>query len=299
MEKRYKNQLIISLMLFVVLSSFVVLKLTYDEKYVDIITVPYKNEFFKVVYLKRQESGNRIKAKYFAAKDPYNGSSVPTRYKNWAYGKNIICATSGTYMTSFNPNNSNPVGLTIDNGIVVNEKMEEFDGLVIVYATGGIVATNLKEKNLKVQGGTLTGVSLDIKGNAFHRSQFIKWCKEQEATVFQTHLLANKNNLTIDQYTSKSDKRERRFLAVGYDYEGQVVHVIVHSPTYTSLYEGSRRALEFLTDFKEINVEWMINLDTGAQDVFELYNKNGQKDQTILGRLKIEEAVNLLVYYYE
>jgi hypothetical protein len=127
----------------------------------------------------------------------------------------------------------------------------------------------------------------------------LKWCEDNEATVFQTHLLVYKNNLKISSYNSNQDSRERRFLAVGNDAEGKLVHCVVHSPGYTTLYEGSKRTLNFLNEFKEMNVMWMINLDTGAQDVCEAYDSNGKLNQKIISREPLSKAINLLVYYYQ
>ena len=70
--------------------------------------------------LKREASGKRIKVKYFAAKDN-DGTIVSERFKNWAYGKDIIAYTSGTYMTSFDLRLATPVGITVDNGKIVNK----------------------------------------------------------------------------------------------------------------------------------------------------------------------------------
>lgn len=279
---------------FVLLQSYA----QYDKQYVKISTVKHKGFSYKVIYMDRGLSGKKINAKYFAAKD-LNGNSVPNRFYNWSKGKNIISVTSGTYMDNYDSKLARPVGLTVDNGIVVNKGIADFDGLVIVYATGGIVATNLKDKNLTVQGGSISGMPLDIKGNAYHFNEFLKWCKENEATVFQTHLLVYKNNLKISSYNSSLEPRERRFLAVGNDAEGNLVHCIVHSPESTTLYEGSKRTLNFLNEFKEMNVMWMINLDTGAQNVFSLYNADGKINSTIKGTLTVSEAINLLVYYYQ
>jgi hypothetical protein len=242
-------------------------------------------------------SGNKINAKYFAAKDK-NGSSVPNRYNKWSKGKNIICVTSGTYYDG-SDQQSVPVGLTVDNGIVVNRVIADFDGLVIVYATGGVVATNLKDKNLTVQGGSISGMPLDIKGNDFHRNEFLKWCENNGATVFQTHLLVYNNNLKISSFNSSPEPRERRFLAVGNDTEGNLVHCLVNSPGYTTLYEGSKRTLNFLNEFKDMKVKWMINLDTGWQDYCEAYDSNGKLIQKIIGVQPLSKAVNLLVYYYQ
>ena len=46
-------------------------------------------------------------------------------------------------------------------------------------------------------------------------------------------------------------------------------------------------------------IEFMVNLDTGYQDVFKLYDTNGSEKNDIKGTEPLTSAVNLLVYYYE
>ncbi len=282
--------------------SFVSSTTGYDRNYVQISTVRYQGNSYNVIYMDRGGSNKRIKAKYFAAAD-FNGNSVAKRYHQWAKGKNIICASSGTYMNSFDvaKAGTKTEGLTVDNGVLVNKelKLNTMDALVVVYATGGVVATDLKEKNLKVQGGTVSGVPLDLRGNGMHRNGFIQWSKENQATVFQTHLLAYDNQLKLSSYNSSKTERERRFLAVGKDEDGHLIHCIIHSSAYTSLYDGSKRVLDFLNNFKDMEVIFMVNLDTGAQDVLKVFNPDGSVKDDIKGKLSIDKAANLLVYYYE
>lgn len=268
----------------------------YDPEFVEISNVAYNNDKFTVVMMKRD--GDRIKAKYFAAEDNY-GNSVYNRYTEWKrkHG-NIVLVSSGTYMDHENK----PQGLTIDNGIPVNESImyNKMDALAIVYATGGIAVADLKARDLSVSGpGIPTGRKFDLRGSATDLEDFIDWAKEQEATVFQTHLLVYKNTLRIDRHTSSRDPRERRFLAVGKDGEGKIVHLLVHSPGYSSLYDSSDKTLAFLNEYKDIEVIFMINLDTGKQDVFELYNHNCTVNSTIKGREPLNKAVNLLSYYFQ
>lgn len=270
-------------------------QISYDKGLVEISTAIWKNDKYIMVNLSRQ--GERIKAKYFAARD-YNGNSVFKRYKEWQKGKGVILVTSGTYMNE----NYQPVGLTIDNGLVVNNELsDEFDGLVIVYATGGVVVSNIKEGNLSIKCNG-ENKNFDIR-DQFDKDEFVKCAEEVGATVFQTHLLAYKNNLIV--YPSENCKlppcaRERRFLAVCKDEEGTLRHVIVHSPTMSTLYDGSSRVLGFLKEYERMKeVVFMINLDTGYQDVFELYDSNGKRRADIKGQKDISIAINLLTYYYE
>lgn len=268
----------------------------YDPNYVEISNVSYKNEIYSVVMMRRD--GNRIKAKYFAAPD-YNGNNVYQRYLNWSRSSgNIVLVSSGTYMDD----KQTPVGLTIDNGIPVNQTLvnEKMDALAIVFATGGIVVSNLKEGDLSVSGGGVDpNRKFNLRRSTTDLQDFMDWATSQEATVFQTHLLVYKNALVISSYNSAPAPRERRFLAVGKDEDGKLVHVIVHCPQNASLYDGSRKVLDFLNNFKDIEVTFMINLDTGAQDVFELHNSDCSVNKVIKGKQELNTAANLLSYYFQ
>jgi hypothetical protein len=286
--------------IFILSTAFIRSVERYDEELVEISTAIFKSERYHMVTMKRE--GNRIKAKYFAAKDPYSGKTVPERFKTWKTGRNVIAVSSGTYMTDCSPSMAKPVGLCIDNGIIVNNNLEDkLGGLVIVYQTGGIVATKIADGNLNIRLSNGASKIIDIK-NQFDRRDFVRWAEEQEATVFQSHLLVYNDQLNSSPCkTSECQRRDkRRFLAVCKNEEGKLVHVIIHNPTESTLYEGSSKVFKFLKEFKDMEeVVYMINLDTGCQDVFDLYNSDGKKRQDVGGYYIAEQAVNLLVYYYE
>lgn len=73
----------------------------YDPSLVEISTTSFSDKFI-MVSMKRE--GNHIKAKFFAATDPYTNKTVSERYKSWSIGKSIIAFTSGTYMTACGSN---------------------------------------------------------------------------------------------------------------------------------------------------------------------------------------------------
>lgn len=269
-------------------------KQCYDSEYAHLVGIPNGSDFYYVITMKRE--GNRVKAKYFAAPDNY-GNNVYNRYLQWSQSKNVILVSSGTYMDSF----GTPVGLTIDNGIPVNKTLtNDFDGLVIVYATGGIAVSNLKNADLTLQGGGVEpSKKFDLRNSAWDLQTFINWSATEEATVFQTHLLVYKNVLQISNFNSSTKTAERRFLAVGKDEDGKVVHLIVHYPSNCTLYDGAKKVLNFLNSFRDIDVTFMINLDTGYQDVFQFYNADCSLNDKIKGKEQLSRAVNLLSYYFE
>ena len=269
-------------------------KLSYDTNYVQISSANYKGDKFTTVNMTR--SGDRIKAKYFAAKDN-NGKSVYSSYLEWSKNKNIILLCGAAYFCKLN-NELKPCGLTIDNGILVNEnRSERGNGLAIVYATGGIACSNIKEGNLSIKCNS-GDKKLNIK-DAWDLKEFIKCAQEQKATVFQQHLLVYRDQL--NDFTGITETPEkRRFLVVGKDFEDKFVHTIVDCPKETPLKVGAEKAFNFLKEFRDMKeIIFMLNLDTGSQNVFQLFDKNGNIRNDITGIVKPEDAVNLLVYYYE
>ena len=107
------------------------------------------------------------------------------------------------------------------------------------------------------------------------------------------------DQLKISSYDSNPLERERRFLAVGRDENGKLLHVIVHRPTWASLYNAAASTKDFLNNFRDMKVSFMINLDTGKQDVFQLHNQDGSLNQSVRGQVPVRSAVNLLTYYFQ
>jgi hypothetical protein len=295
-------KLLITLALTTLLPTRFMAPETYDKTLVEISTLTFENDQFGIVKLKR--NGNHVKVKYFAYRDN-NGTMVGTRYQNWAANKNIIGYSSGTYMDACNAAIAKPVGLCIDQGRPVNNnlQLQGLDGLIIVYATGGIVASNLKEANLTVTYADGRKKTLNIRDNSYDMEEFKSWAQENEATVFQTHLFVHKDKMLVTQY-AKTTEQERRFLAVCKLDNGDVVHYIINLPQATTILKGAQKAFKFLKAHEEVNeVAFMINLDTGCQDVFKLYDASGKENngRNFQGghRIDLSNASNVLAYYYE
>lgn len=300
-----KRKFLVYLSLVVTLGLFSFASTGYLTKYVETSAKKvgtYSNYFISVT-MKREESGKRIKAKYFAYKNGHN--SIYDRIKSWSPNKKVICITSAAYVQNYDQynystQNSTMDGITIDDGVILNKEVsKDKDALVIVYATGGIVVSDLKEKDLQVVGNGLTGKKLNIRGSISDRMNFIKWAKAQRATVYQTHLLVMNDQLKVYNNGSGS-KAERRFLVAGYDSEGKLVHTIIHDPNELSLYQGAKNGLNYVKGNMHFQkVVFMVNLDTGVQNSFKLYNANGSVNDKVKGRQTLDKARNLLVYYYE
>lgn len=260
-------------------------------------TYTYNGDVYSCVSMTR--NGERIKAKYFAV--PQYSKNVPQRFAEWERDRSVVTYCSGAYADRFGEG-GRPVGLTVDNGVIINNNLiSDMDGLVIIQATGGVVATNLKDGDLRLEGDTKT---YDLRNNPMDLVRFRKWCVDKQATVFQTHLLTYKNRLLISRYKSMSTKNGqstslRRFLAVGRDLRGDIQHVIIVRDACT-LFDGAQGATEMLLNkgvLKEII--FMVNLDTGGKNVARCYNGNGQYYNVFEGTEPIGAAINLIAYYYE
>lgn len=272
----------------------------------------YDPEYVRLSYLSLGESGDscslvdmsrkgeRVRVKYFADKDKA-GRTVYQRYLAWSKSKSIIAVTSGTY---YGKENSNlPVGICMDDGVEINRTREPMDGLAIVYKTGGIVVSNLKEGNLNVRDAKGNNISLNLK-NSFDFERFLSWGKENYATVFQTHLLYYRDELQFGEGNSDA-LRERRLFAAGKGSDGAIHYYIMNIINRNTLYEATRKAMEYFKSHG-INPTFILNLDTGAQDYYEVRKSSGSKFTTngknrsfLEGALKIEASKNLLVFYFE
>jgi hypothetical protein len=237
----------------------------------------------------------KVNAKYFA--DKQYGQVVHDRYDSWRSGKDVVLMSSGAYATGWDGTDI-PVGVTVDNGIVVNRKYDSgMDGLVIVYATGGIVVSNIDDGDLYL--ATLDK-KVDIRNSA-DRTKFLTWAKDEKATVFQTHLTIYKNQLEC-YYSSKDKNARRKLLVLAESSDGELFHIIFYfkDSGYT-LYNASTMTLNYLKG-KGMDVIAAINLDTGNYDIIN--TGSGVKDCSgnhIEGTRNAyrKDLTNMLTYSYE
>jgi hypothetical protein len=270
----------------------------YPAEFVDVFTnQPYRNDNFDYIVINRDQ--NRIKSKYFAE----NIKSVKSKFDLFAKDKNIVCYAAAGYLMGANYDQLE--NLTIENGYILNQNLsrDKFDALVIVYATGGVVVSDLRKGDLKLQGANAPSYLLDIRKNAFHRQAFYDWCRSESATVFQTHLLAFDNQFIMapnaDTNAKNASKRYRRFLIVGRDNNSKLKHIIINTRSEVGLRSGAEKCFDFAQKVLGIRISFMLNLDTGAQNVFNLFNSDGSVFKGFIDdeSLPLDRAHNLLVYY--
>jgi hypothetical protein len=265
----------------------------YDPSYAATGKETIENEMYSVVEMTRKDQ--RVKVKYFADKDA-SGKSVYNRYLEWSRNRSIICVSVGTYFDD----SGRPVGICIDDGRIINRTDEKkMDGLVIVYKTGGIVATNIKEGNLTLQNSSGTSSVLDLK-NTLDRQKFFRWAEENDATVFQTHLLYYKNEFKIGADNSSQTKRERRMLAVARDEDGNIRYYVVNLKSQNTLYNATKKIVSYLSE-KTDDIIYLINLDTGYQDAMQVRRPDGKviNEPAFTGVESLSVAKNLIAFYFE
>ena len=167
--------------------------------------------------------------------------------------------------------------------------------LVVTFPTGSIEVKNIADQNL-----TFSSMGEPIKFNLYDdRSlvRFIDWVKENKITVFQTHLLAHNNTLKVHANGDRNQAR-RRFLMSAKDAWGDEYYFIIHRNEAITLYQGTKSVFDYLRG-EGYEVNSIINLDTGAQDVFRFYSPSGTVSGLLSGELELSGARNLMSFYYE
>jgi len=238
------------------------------------------------VFLLRGKSNSKLKAKYFA-KNAYS------EFLRWKSGKDIVLISSGAYSTGWDASSDTPVGLCVDNGATVNRNIKtDMDGLVIVEKVGGVRVSDIDQNNLYLQsiGRTISPIS--------EKNTLIQWGQDQEATIFQTHLLAYEKQLRISPSNSNKESANRRLLVLGYTSDGALFHAIFHIDRKVSLYDATNDTMKSL-EVRGINVVSVLNLDTGGYDILEVYDDRNKQVSYIQGRENKSKATNLLIYYYD
>ena len=199
----------------------------------------------------------------------------------------------------FTNNYQKAEGLTIDHGTLVNAViMHDRDGLVLVEPSGGIRVLNLDRPTIKLPNNPGMLEIANPRSSLIAYSNLLEWAARTKATVFQTQLLAYSDDLLIDPAKASSTLAERRLLALATDKKsGAVSHIVFNVRTPHALADIAAKAFGLIQS-RGLKVEALLNLDTGGQDVMEVYDERGQVVGGISGRLPVNQTTNLLVYTY-
>ena len=270
---------------------------SYHNNYVNIFSLKREGQNIgHAIWMKRQGTNNKVKAKYFAYKNQKGNTTqtVHDRYSQWVTNKIPILSCSGAFSDDYPGNNNpnlKPIGITVDDGRIVNRNIDfRMDGLVVVTNNGGMLVSDIQNKNFKI-GNQVLDVVRD-------KAKLLNWAQKNRSTIFQTQLLVFQNSLRISR-AGRKKQRERRFLALAKSSSQNLYHIIIDLPNNNHLFDASRDIFNFLSEDLKMNVIALLNLDTGSFNIMELYDSRGRRDYLVTGDTDIELATNLVTYYYE
>lgn len=235
------------------------------------------------IRMKRPE----IKSTYFA-------QSPVEEFEEFRKQNRIVCAATGGYATYIGDGRLRPDGFTVQSGEIINPIILHDRHGLLLFTEGGIRMLNLSTAEVVLPNGERIDNPLK---SILAYSKLMNWCTDNKATVFQTHLLAFGGSLLIDPAKAKSDKKERRLLAIVRDLSSaELSHVIIDIPAKYELASLSSEIFRLLSDDGH-KVEGMVNLDTGAFNILSVFDENDQLLRTPSGLIGLENAINLVVYY--
>jgi hypothetical protein len=256
-----------------------------QSELVQIYTKKHKGTNYQVVQLSLKN--NLIKTHYIPNEGTFE--NLTARYNDFKEKHpKIVAFTSGGFMMETGLGKYLPEGLTIDNGQIINERMANFDGLVIRFPSGAMAVYNLDEDHIKTDIG-----NFKIRSNPRDLFAFKNWAKTNGVTIFQTYLLAYDNELQIhSEGCLNCEKMPTRFLILSKDKSGEIIHYIVERDRQSSetLFQSTSDVFD-LFQKEGISVDRMINLETGMHNAFSF-------EKASIAAPK-DHLLNLLIYYYE
>ena len=251
---------------------------TYEE-----ITYEYYQHYF---YLYDFTMGNDVNVKYFPQNSAY-------QYESWnGNQKNVVLLCSGAFSESWD-SNSKPVGLTVDNGVVINKNIDAtMDGLVLIQdGYVSVIDLDALETGMELSDGNQ--IKINPRKSIKDKLLLLEAAKQKKMTIFQTQLVYSYLKATNFNNINYGKERERRFLAICVKND-KYHNIIIDIPDYLPLNKAAKYTKEVL-DFEGYKSYFILNLDTGDKNVF--YNTNGNNQLTSKGKTFLTESTNLLVFY--
>lgn len=235
------------------------------------------------VWIKRPE----VKAAYFAY-------SANAQFQNLKSSNRVIFAAAGGYTTDIGNGQIKPDGFTIQSGALVNPVILHDRHGLVMFTDGGVRLLNLNFDKIILPNKEEIESPLT---SILAYSKLLKWCTANNATIFQTHLLAFSDSLLINPSKAKSGDRERRILAIVRDNNTQTVyHALFDIPVQYDLATVSQEIFNIIAS-RGFKIEGIVNLDTGSYNIFNIFDESGTLLSSPVGPVNIKDATNLIVYY--
>ncbi len=228
--------------------------------------------------------GEDVKVKYFA-------QNAYSRYQSWKSGKDILLVCSGAFSETWEPN-SIPVGLTIDNGAIVNKSIDdEMDGLVLIFDEV-ITALDLDDLKSGIALEDGTEMSFNPRFSQSDRTLIINLAASESYTIFQTQMVYSEDNENNFENLTYGKQRERRFLAIC-TKDGEYYNLIIDAPNALYLNQSAKNT-KIVLEYAGYEVQYILNLDTGDKNICYV-NKNSKLVN--IGDDDISKATNLIIFY--
>ena len=254
------------------------LKLLSKDDKTTFLLVRENKRIGELIWLKKEQ----YKINYLA------GKNVGQRYKFFLEEKQLEVKALMT--GAFTNLNSQIEGLTFEKGKIVNAVLlQHRDGLILIDETNKLFVINLKNKKFMLPH---TNTIIDPFNKIMDYSKLLQWGKKHKAAIFQTQLLAYKNQTLIKKNSKKSKLRERRLLVLITNQKGEDIHLIVNITQAIDLANLNEKIIELIKK-KQYHLNAILNLDTGGYDIFHVYNK---KKEILSTPISLDEATNLIFY---
>ncbi|MEM6316486.1 MAG: hypothetical protein AAF960_02390 [Bacteroidota bacterium] len=226
----------------------------------------------------------KVKSGYFIDRGTY--PNVYSRITDWTEPSAILVSTSGNYV---NKNYHQSIGLTVDRGKVLNKTLaRDMDGLVVTL--NGSLTIFSVQRPFKLPG------QYKSINASYDKTRLLQWAQRIKASVFQTHLLAFDNALTISTAGNKKVAK-RKFLATVYDKSGNKQRVLFYLQKGAYLQKAAKQVFDYLR-VQGYHVQAMVNLDTGGNDILTIDDTLQRcNNRVIRGFMSATYATNLLVFY--
>jgi len=186
-----------------------------------------------------------------------------------------------TTTASFVNNKIDPVGFNAVNGDILNPMFNyHWDGLVL-----------LEDKKIDV-------VTLKNENNSFENYlQLNVRVKNNHSCAFQVPLLIYNDSLMLNPENVPLNSRESRFLIKVVAPQKKGYYLLVDIDNYYPLAYNTLAMLNrFLAD--HYSVSFMVLLDVGANNYFQVYNPDGTKNNHFISTLPSYKASNILSIFF-
>jgi hypothetical protein len=164
---------------------------------------------------------------------------------------------TGTYTSPFNT----PVGLTINQGKVLNPALQKWDGILVIDYNGKAHITDI---NHLMYNFTL----FDIRNSYKDYLTFFQIAQVNKLTIIQSHLIISNGNILIDKQNLKREKFRRRVIFQTKDNALYVYDSFKQRLTFYKLAQILKN---------KYNAKIALNLDMGTYNYAVLYENNREK----------------------